>query len=231
MKMSHASRAAVALGVLSMAGAAFADGLDVLLLPDFDTGQIVTGAFDDETKTVVDTDQRVFGADFGEADPAQPNFADEPGFRALPGDFDGQNWGFNVLDAVFRWNGNDFSEVSPFTMTINFGPSPDVVTPTTPGRTVPGFEIPIGNDGFDDHLNIFLNAPADDSADGIYLLTLNAFTTEFEASEPFWFVFNRGLSEAEHDLAIDYVNTNLVPSPGAMVLAPMLGAALMRRRR
>lgn len=212
-------------------GVAGADGLDVLLLPDFVNGVVTTGSFNDDTGMVVSTNERVFAGDFGEADPMNPNFADDPGFRALPGDFDNSYWSFNVIDTVFVWNGTDFSAVSPYGMTINFGPSPDVNTPAAPGGFAPGFQIPVGTGGFDDHLNIFLDAPMDGSADGIYLLTLEVFAEGLDPSDPIWFVMNRGLSELEHDAAIDWVTANLVPAPGAAALLGLAGLTALRRRR
>lgn len=217
--------------LLGSCSVAFAQHADVLLIPDFINGVVTTGAFYDDSGTVVSMNQRVFEAEFGEADPMNPNFADEPGFRALPGDFDNSFWGFNIIDTVFVWNGTDFSAVSPYSMTINFGPSPDITSPTAPGGFTSGFDIPVGAGGFDDHLNIFLDAPMDGTADGIYLLTLEVYAEGLDASAPIWFVMNRRLSEAEHEAAIDWVNANLVPAPGAMALLGAAGLMANRRRR
>ncbi len=211
--------------------AVVAQHADVLLIPDFVNGVVATGAFDDDSGMVLSMNQQVFEAEFGEADPMNPNFADEPGFRALPGDFDDSYWGFNIIDTVLVWNGTDFSTVSPYSMTINLGPSPDITSPAAPGGFTAGFDIPVGAGGFDDHLNLFLDAPMDGSADGIYLLTLEVYAEGLGASDPIWFVMNRGLSELEHEAAVDWVNANLVPAPGSIALVGVAGIAAVRRRR
>ena len=231
MTMRVASTSAAFAATFVLAAAANAQHADVLLIPDFVNGVVTTGAFDDDSEMVLSMNQRVFEAEFGEADPMNPNFADEPGFRALPGDFDGSSWGFNIVDTIYQWNGSDFSTVSPYSMTMNFGPSPDVTSPGMPGGFTPGFSIPVGPGGFDDHLNIFLDAPMDGTADGIYLLTLEVFADGLDASDPIWFVMNRGLSEMEHEAAVDWVHDNLVPAPGAAVVFAGAGLLAARRRR
>lgn len=204
---------------------------DVLLLPDETNGVIQTGAFDDDTESVVSMNERVFPAEFGEADPAQPYFADEPGFRALPGDFDGGEWGFNLLDAAREWNGANFDTISPFSMSIDFGPSPTITSPPNADEFVPGFTIPVPAGGFDDHLNIFLDVGAS-SPTGVYLLTLEVFATGFGASDPIFFVMNAGADEAAHEAAEDFVRNVIVPSPGPAALALLsIGGLAGRRRR
>jgi len=231
---------------MTAAPAAFAGGLDALLYPNLDTGRIQTGAFNDDTKSIVSLNQRVFLADFGEADPLQPNFADDPGFRGVPasadpalqGDLAGQQIAFNFLDAVRRWDGSDFDAVSPHTMSATFGPLGPATTSTTPGGFVGGFALPaVPSSGeFDDHLNFFLDGPDDSSSNGIFLLTLELFTESdagagFGASRPVFFVFNKGLSEAEHDLAADFVRTNIIPAPSGAAGLLLAGAACASRRR
>ncbi len=224
--------AAIAATLAGMTAASVqATGLDVLLLRDDVNGRIRTGSFFDPTETIVSLNERVFEAEFGETDPMQPNFSDEPGFRALDGDFDGGFWGFNFLDAVRVWNGSDFSTISDYTISASFGPSPTITTSAVAGGFVAGFNIPVGAGGFDDHLELFLDAPGDDSADGIYLLTLEVFSNDLGASRPIFFVFGRGVDEFDLDLAVDYVRSSVIPTPGAFGLLALAGVASLRRRR
>ncbi|MEC9372878.1 MAG: hypothetical protein VYC34_03505, partial [Planctomycetota bacterium] len=88
----------LAAGHVATAGPMEEPHFDVLLIPDLANGRVTTGAFDDATESVVSMNERVFPAEFGEADPMQPYFADEPGFRALEGDFEGDSWGFDIVD-------------------------------------------------------------------------------------------------------------------------------------
>ncbi len=204
--------------------------VDVLLLPSGDGTSIVTGSYDDDTMMQVAPSERVFGAEFGEADPMDMNFADEPGFQSFDPSFDGLDWGFDIVDAVRVWDGSDFDTVSPLTMTLEFGFS--VTSPVMAGGTTPGFDLPIPVGGFHDHLDIFLDAPDQTAAhDGVYLLSLNARVTGFNSSDTYWFVMNRGLDEEVHDAAIDYVRDVLVPTPGAFATFALAGVVFHGRRR
>lgn len=217
--------AIVAAGLASPALAGGESG-DVLILPDTASGKVRTGAFDDPTESILSTNQRVFFAEFGEADPAQPNFADEPGFRGLPEDFsDGSAWSFTITGPVQLWNGTDFSDDSPFTITLGFGPA----SVTTGDGVVAGFSVPVfGDDGFDDHLDTILDAPQDGSANGIYLLRLSIGVEGFEDSDEIFWVLNRGMSDSEFDAAIDYAQAN-IPAPSSALA--LLGAGLFASRR
>jgi len=215
----------------AFASPAIASGVDVLLRPEANT--VVTGAFSDDTQMIVSQNERVFEAEFGE-NPAEPNFADEPGFQSFDPVFDGGDWSFAFVDAVRLWDGSDFDAVAPDTVTMRFGglATPSTTSPTTPGDTAQGFSLPIPSGGFHDHLDITYNGPATSASDGIYLISLTASVTGFETSDPFFFVMNRGLSEETHEAAIDFVRTEIVPAPGAA--SAMLGAGLiagLRRRR
>ncbi|MEC9373791.1 MAG: hypothetical protein VYC34_08105, partial [Planctomycetota bacterium] len=128
------------------------------------------------------------------------------------------------------WNGTNFDDASPYTMTLNFGPSPDVTSPLTPGGFVAGFDIPVGSMGFDDHLNIFLDVGSD-TPTGVFLLTLQVRATGLAASDPIYFVMNAGAGEEAHEAAEEYVREFIVPSPSGAALMGLAGAALLRRRR
>ena len=69
-----------------------------------------------------------------------------------------------------------------------------------------------------------------DPTNGIYLVSLNATSSQYAASDTFLFVFNLGESEEDHDAAMDWVNTTLVPGPAGM-LAFLGGISMGSRRR
>ena len=218
-------------GAVALSAASFAvagELGDILILPDPVSGKVRTGAFDDPTESILSLRQRVFAGSFGEADPLQPNFSDEPGFRGLASDFpNGSSWSFNITGAVSIWNGADFSGPSAYTITLGFGPA----QVTSGAGFVSGFSVPVsGNDGFDDHLNVFLDAPLDSSADGIYLLRMEVGVPGFAFSDEIWIVLNRGVDDAIFDQAIDTAFT-LVPAPGAGGALLALGLLTARRRR
>lgn len=222
-------------GVLSVAGGSIAvgGGFDVLLLPDRGAGVLRTGAFDDATQSVVSLDERVFTGEFGKVIPGEPNYTDEPGFRALTGEFNsGDAWGFWITDAVRVWDplGGHFDDLSPYSITLGFGPW-SVTSSAVAGGVVNGFDITIPGMGFDDHLDITLNAPMGLEADGVYLLRLSLRATGLAPSEPIWFVLNRGKDKLTFEAAEEYVRDVLVPSPGTCAAFAVLAFGATRRRR
>ncbi|MFO0857332.1 MAG: hypothetical protein U0640_08265 [Phycisphaerales bacterium] len=191
-----------------------------------ENNRIVTGLFDNGAFT---PGQRVFGADFGEL---FPNFTDEPGFDSLPGTFPvGSSIRFNVLGGSRVWNGTEFGSTIPADqISIGFGPATPVLTPLTDVLT-PGFSLAVESTGeWHRHLEYTLQSPA---TDGVYLLamTLTGDHVSMQESLPFWYVFNQNQDEAVHDAAIDWVNENLVPTPGASGLLFGAGGVFAARRR
>jgi len=188
-------------------------------------GQIVTGSrFEDFS--IRSQYERVFGGEFGE-DPLFPFNADEPGFQAF--DFaPGTSFRVNATDALGVWNGGGF-DLADETMGVAFEGS----SFTTGVGPVNGFTFDTDSDGdLHDHFELTLNGASGNDPDvGIYLLSLSVGYDGDPASfsDPFFFVMNLGEDEASHEAAIDWVNANLVPTPGGLLL---LGAAgLMGRRR
>lgn len=224
----------------SASSVALADGLDVWV--SFEGGQIVTGEADKSTSPVSFTPGvRAFEAEFGEV-PGFPNLLDEPGFYTehLPA---GAGIGFNIVDALRSWNGTNFDTVPTQTMSIFGDPFPDgdvATTPASAGAFVPGFQFiqADANGFFDDHPSFQLN----DQADGVYLLSLELFTDADAVanSEPMYIVFGSNLDgslgddeafEAQIDAAVDFVNTVIIPAPGAAGLLALAGLTAVHRRR
>jgi len=176
------------------------------------------------------TEGRVFGAELGEL---IPNFGNEPGFEgvSLPAF---TSVGFDILDSARLWDGSSFDGLSSGLLTLELAPgvpgSPSATTPTAPG-IVPGFVFASADASGEFHQDIgmTLGAPA---GSGIYLLSLLLWDESgaLGPSDPFWFVLNNGMSEEDHDAAIAYVESVVVPSPGAGLLA-IGGLAPLRRRR
>jgi hypothetical protein len=218
--------------LLSVAGTAFGQHADIR--PYVADGRILTAGFNDATSTEV-LDMRVFGYDFGE-DPGQPFFAQDPGFNAAAGSglAAGSQLLFNIVGAgglglaanLSFWDGSgdvDFA-VAPAgeTLTLNFGSQNRVADDST--DFVAGFNLQTvtASGAIHRHLNAFLNGGSGDPTAGIYLLPLDLASsdTSLEKSRPFFVVYNNGLDEEVHDLAIDWVQQNLVvPEPSALVLA------------
>ncbi|QOI99894.1 MAG: hypothetical protein HRU70_05115 [Phycisphaeraceae bacterium] len=213
-----------ALALAALSGASLADGehLDIWVYHQDGTFQI-GGISEDRLETFAGV--RVFGAEFGGA--GIPNLADEPGMQAPDGSFaPGERIRLNIARALRVWNGVDFLTTATPTISVVFGPE-SFESPATDSFT-PGFDLAMdGEGGLHDHPSYILNNPAD----GIYLLeiVLSSPTGAFGSSPPFWIVFNNTMDEHGHELAIRWVEENLVPAPGVTGLP--LGVVLFATRR
>jgi hypothetical protein len=188
-------------------------------------GNLVTGAITEDGLTTVGG-VRVFGAELGEV---LPDFSAEPGIQGIDGTFGaGERFGIRILKAVRSWNGSDFSTVSGSRFQLDFGPQ-QIVSPIADAVVV-GMELAADDEGgIHDHLTFTLLDPTS----GIFLLELDVVSIGdvYGATQPFWIVFNNGATEEEHEASIDWVNENLVPTPGVAVIAGMGLLAMGRRRR
>lgn len=177
------------------------------------------------------TEGRVFESVFG--DSGIPFFTDDPGFEGDPGIFSpGTTIGFNIMAALGLWNGNGFHDLDPSTqetLSVSFGPAAS----TTSTGFVSGFDfVQDASVGFDVHLGFTLNgAGGFDPADGIYLLALQLSSNNYDPSKTFWIVFDNNIGDEKLDLAVDWVQANLVPAPSALALLFMAGLVGIRRRR
>jgi hypothetical protein len=238
MKLNSLVLSALTLSIPSIALAHF----DVR--PYVSAGQIITGGHDDAAG-IDEPVVRVFGYDFGE-DPADPFFAQDPGFNAEAGSGlpAGSQLRFNVLSSLLYWNGSGaVSLIAPPTesMTFSFGANNRTISGGSGPQS--GFSLQtVGSDGsVHRHLNAFLNGsdgnavPASvdgvEAPAGVYALALELASSDaaIASSAPFYLVFNNGLSEEQHDQAIDFIASSIVPEPGLVAVAGL--APLLRRRR
>ncbi len=216
---------------------------DVLITRDGD--RIVTGGYDFDAspgEEVVAPPVREFGYDFGEV-PGQPHFAEDPGLVAPAGIFPaGTSFSFSLLDDLKFWDGAGFGPVPGGESLLIEKGSLSVMLGTGESLPKPGFTFGTASGALTglqlhEHLEITLLGSNGDftppAADGIYLLSMLLHGTGgLEDSEPFWLVYNHGVDEEDHDLAIDWVQQNLVPEPGALMLLGFgLWPPLIRRRR
>lgn len=199
------SRSFLIAASLFIAAPALAQHRDVQVY--LEEGVLKTGAVEfEQPGQPVTPDVRVFQADFGEA----PNGTDDPGYNAaaaaLP---QGTIIGFNILDALRKWDGADFDAIPPERIFIGLGAN-NRQTPTTPDTTVIGFNIVQagGGGGFHQHMNYFLLSP---SSPGVYLLKLELKATGgFVNSDPIYIVFGQSAAQADQDAAVAYVQDVLI---------------------
>lgn len=212
--------------------------------PGMMNGQLVTGGFIDDTQTFI-PDVRVFGYEFGEKDPLQPFFSQDPGFNNF-GQSNGGTFpanaelGFDVLNHLMVWDGNGdvtFGAVPNGTSLLLERGLSSIEVGNDNAMPLDGFLIDTSNaDGgiSDVHLDATLqNDGGTDPALGIYLVEMRITTSASGVadSDPFWLVYNTGLDEEAHEEAIDWVTTNLVPEPGMGVLCSVGGLVALSVRR
>lgn len=235
--MHHAdlTRMAVVLAVAGLASPVLAHGEgDIGLL--LQGNRIVTAVADDEAGTFADIGERVFA---GEIDFVS-NVGDDPGFfttdgAGIPGGFSafspGKTISYQTNGAIMEWDGSTFVSTSNQLRQIVIPGVIEILSPTD-GSVVPGFEYSYNGGEFDEHPDY---AMLDDSARGIFLwkIAFNA-TDEFgdliASSDEVWVVFDFGLGEFEHELALEWAEKN-IPSPGVLVPLAIGGLAAARRRR
>ena len=193
-------------------------------------GTVAVGIGDHDEGSISDFGERVFGADM--AISGSNWFADEPGIfieeASLP---DNTQVSFTLTQSLMYWDGTgavNFTQAAD-AMSLAFGPAS--VSTASDNNPVDGFSINFDADaigGFDEHLDYTIDGSA---AAGIYILS-NTFslTGALESNEIFT-VFNAGLDEATHDVALDYAESVLVPAPGTSGLLALAGLGAMTRRR
>ncbi len=225
--------------------ATFAQHADIR--PYVENGRILTAGFVDATSTEF-PDMRVFGYDFGE-DPSDPFFTQDPGFNAAAGSGlpSGSQLLFNIVGAgslglpanLSYWDGTgdvSFSQtLAGETLELSFGIQSRIADDST--SFVAGFNLQTvtANGSIHRHLNAFLNGGGGDPTEGIYLLPLELASSDptIAKSLPFFVVYNNGLSEALHDVAMDWVQDNLVVPEASTLSLAIVGcaASVLRMRR
>ncbi len=169
-------------------------------------GALFTGAISEGAPgEPIAEDWRVFGAELGE-DPDFPFSAVEPGIQLLESEAtQNQVLAFEAVDGMRRWDGEAFVP-TPESMLLGFGPE-SVIVGADP---TPGFNFSANAEGFiHDHFDhTLLGVDGADPGPGIYLLSLSieGVAPVLSATAPFYYVFNLGQSEEDHEAAIAYAD-------------------------
>lgn len=210
--------ASLSLVILSIAQPVLAT-TDVDIFATSSGGQLTTGGWDDESRSLVADSQRVFWASVGE-DPEFPFGTYEPG---IVSDLTGASISLNLMSGLGAWSGAGFDPAPSTWLTAAHGPQG--------ASTLSGGGLSFLMDGdFHVHLDwLFGDVPDSDPTPGIYLASFTLSGSGYETSETFWIVFNVGLSDDEHDAAIDWTEDNLVPAPGVLAVFTAAFAANSRK--
>jgi len=183
------------------------------------SGQLVTGAWDHTSGEVTNPAQRVFEAEFGE-DPSFPFSGDEPGIGS---NLVGSTLSLHILPTLGAWTGTNFT-LSTSMLSMSYGGQS--------GDTASGgFFNFLVTEGLDLHAEFALSGSGgEDPAAGIYLATFRFMSADFAQSAPLWVVFNLGMSEEDHEAAVEWVEMNLVPTPGVLAIAALSAVTGSRSR-
>lgn len=237
------------MAVALATGAVMAGGGDVGVYDG--GGKLHTGVYDHDDEEFKSLSEIVFGGDLAGSPISSPTSAsgDEPGFGnegtphllqpdaglsfnvlPLPSAFGGTNLAY--------WDGTGSPAFSAATSTsLEFASQStfDSLTITGAGTTsVTGFEFLTADSLGEIHghmdMNVFITGPLL-PAEGVYLVSLGLQSGTLIDADPVFFVLNYGLTEENHDLAIDFVSA-VVPEPTSLALIGAgVGALLIRRRR
>ena len=210
------------------ASLALADGGDYgLAIID---GVTSVGIGDHDAQMVSGFGERVFAAEMSLS--GDNWFAGEPGIFIEQGSLpDNTQVSFTLTSALMYWDGTGSVSFDTALQPMNIGFGPVTVSTALDGSWVNGFSLNYDADqvgGFDEHLDYTIDANA---SAGIYLLANTFSLSGASDSEVIFTVFNAGLDDALHDEAIGYVESVLVPAPGAMGVLALAGLGVVSRRR
>lgn len=200
-----------------------------------DGSRIMTSIADDESGAFEEIGERVFG---GEIDFVS-NVGDGPGFfttdgPTLPGGFSpfaaGTTITYQTHGAIRAWNGAGFEATSNQLRQIMIPGVLEILSPIDES-IVGGFEYTYSGGEFDEHPDFALT---ESGTAGIYLWKMSFSALDgssvIATSDETWVVFNYGLSEAEHEEALEFAEAN-IPAPGVLAVLSAAGLCAARRRR
>jgi hypothetical protein len=237
--------ASLALGLATAGVLAAGEHYD--LSPYLVSGQLLVGGLDHDGNAVPPP-VSVFGYEFGEEpldpyNPADPGVNQQAGTGNLPA---GAALRYNILGSLIYWDG--VTEASwglppgATYLNLTMGTTTRTLTGTSGPQAGSLIQSVASNGSVHKHFvsSLFAapgssNVPGDigfvDPVDGIYAfqieLTLTPIGGSTLVSDPVWIVFNNGLTEEQHEEAME----SLIPEPASLSLLGLPALLMLRRRR
>jgi hypothetical protein len=209
-------------------------------------GKLQTGGLD-HSGNAVDPNLSVYGFEFGE-DAADPYNPSDPGVNQAAGVGNlpsGATLRYNILSSLLYWDGEGevrFTQPPTSTIvTLLMGTNSRTLTADSGEQTGSLIQSVASDGSVHKHFTTSLWADAESSnvpgctgyiapENGIYAFSLEltmAYNGTTYTSDPFWLVFNNGMSEDVHGAAME----SFVPEPMTLTLLAMGGMTMFRRRR
>ena len=190
-----------------------------------------------------DEDHKVFPVELELDDSLGYWITNEPGYAGFwkfspnPVDLVGLKLGIAFADSIWKWDGSAFAPTVSERLRI-LNPDGPGFTESGPGPVAPAFWFTVGADNWwHDHVPVRLVSTVGDPnspPDGLYLALLRVQSQDgsIGPSDLYAMVFNKGMTEEEHDAAVDWVVENVVPEPASLtaLAAGLAGLIAMRRR-
>lgn len=159
-------------------------------------------------------------------------YSAEPGIQIEDGTLaPGSNLRLYFSKALRQWNGSSFASVAGGAVSASFGPiSNTILTPNTDADSS-SMVFPVDSGGgLHDHPDWILEGHTPSGSAEFFLVEARFSYDGVLDSDPFYIVFGLNATEEQLEEVEEWVETNVIPTPGSIALLAIAGLAARRRR-